>query len=49
MASTARMGVSPIGVEARREGEGGAGVKEVERQLRVPCDEPRFEEPRVER
>ena len=25
------------------------GEKEVERQLHVPCDEPRFEEPRVEK
>ena len=25
------------------------GVKEVERKLREPCDEPRFEGPRVER
>ena len=29
--------------------KGTQGVKEVGRQLRVPCDEPRFEEPRVER
>ena len=29
--------------------KGVPGVKEVERQLLVPCDEPRFEEPRVER
>ena len=26
-----------------------SGVKEMGRQLRVPCDEPRFEQPRVER
>ena len=29
--------------------KGVPGVKEVERQLRVPCVEPRFEEPRVEK
>ena len=29
--------------------KGAQGVKEVGRQLRVPCDEPRFEENRVER
>ena len=45
--------------ERSRTGEGGGGggrapvgvpgEKEVERQLRVPCDEPQFEEPRVEK
>ena len=29
--------------------KGAKGVKERERQLREPCDEPRFEDPRVER
>ena len=29
--------------------KGAQGVKEVERQLREPCDEPLFEEPRVGR
>ena len=29
--------------------KGAQGVKEVEGQLRGPCDGPRFEEPRVER
>ena len=28
--------------------KGALGEKEVEKQLHVPCDEPRFEEPRVE-
>ena len=50
MASTARLGCEPLsGWKHVVRVKGAPGVKEVQRQLREPCDEPRFEEPRVER
>ena len=44
------IGCEPLSVWKHGVREKGAlGEKEVERQLHVPCDEPRFEEPRVEK
>ena len=42
-------GEPPLGWKYGVRVKGAPGVKEVGKQLRVPCDEPRFEEPRVER
>ena len=48
MTSTGRLGCEPLSVWKHGVREKGAlGEKEVERQLHVPCDEPRFEEPEL--